>query len=76
LFTIKQKFYNHIQTGGFEMTEKVNTVLIASGSGTDADSIMKAYASGFIVLPNEWMMLPTAVRMAAKKIIDSKEVMA
>lgn len=29
-----------------------------------------------IVLPNEWMMLPTAVQMAAKKIIDSKEVMA
>ncbi|MFA6159842.1 MAG: formyltransferase family protein [Parcubacteria group bacterium] len=27
---------------------KVNTVLIASGSGTDADSIMKAHASGFI----------------------------
>ncbi len=30
------------------MTEKVNTVLIASGSGTDADSIMKAHAAGFI----------------------------
>lgn len=29
-----------------------------------------------IVLPNEWMMLPTAVQMAAKKIIDNKEVMA
>jgi folate-dependent phosphoribosylglycinamide formyltransferase PurN len=30
------------------MKEKVNTVLIASGSGTDADSIMKAYVAGFI----------------------------
>lgn len=30
------------------MTEKVNVVLIASGSGTDADSIMKAHASGGI----------------------------
>jgi phosphoribosylglycinamide formyltransferase 1 len=30
------------------MTKKVNTVLIASGSGTDADSIMKAYAAGSI----------------------------
>ena len=25
-----------------------------------------------IVLPNEWMMLPTAVQMAAKKIIDKR----
>ena len=30
------------------MAKKVNTALIASGSGTDADSIMKAYAAGFI----------------------------
>lgn len=30
------------------MVKKVNTVLIASGSGTDADSIMKAYVAGFI----------------------------
>ena len=30
------------------MTKKVNTVLIASGSGTDADSIMKAYVAGSI----------------------------
>ena len=30
------------------MSEKVNTVLIASGSGTDAKSIMKAHAAGSI----------------------------
>lgn len=36
-----------IRKEDFKMT-KVNTVLIASGSGTDADSIMKAYAFGHI----------------------------
>ena len=30
------------------MRTEVNTVLIASGSGTDADAVMEAYAKGFI----------------------------
>jgi phosphoribosylglycinamide formyltransferase-1 len=41
------KIYNPKKQRRKEM-EKVNTVLIASGSGTDADAIMKAYKAGFI----------------------------
>lgn len=43
------------------MTEKVNTVLIASGSGTDADSIMKAYAAGSIPNINLKALVSTKV---------------
>jgi phosphoribosylglycinamide formyltransferase 1 len=51
-----KKYYVPKSTTG---TDKVNLVLIASGSGTDADSIMKSWKSGFLTEVNPPQLLST-----------------
>jgi hypothetical protein len=51
------------------MKKLLTLILVASGGGTDANAIMEAFSRGHF---REWLMLPAAVAIAVKNILDTK----